>query len=566
MADETVPQTCLLLKVPAEILDRITWHLTTTELCDLRLTCKAVEAALHFRFTAEFFTRKQFMVSEFSLKALRDIAKSRFASHLRHVHFGLDRLEANAHLVSTTSTDITYHYQKRLTEQSTLWQLGLVPKYLAEAFSHLPNLESVVIRDFNSNRRSRDGPHRHWLSYGTNTLQHETNVRPRPAHIPSWSNPPLQEDASRLFKAIVHGLGMAKARPKALEVMERQGNLVYDSCFHIHPDLEADVVPVLRALKRLHLCIDVAWVAVATTNNINQHFYQYSLIEFLQHCESLEELRINGKRTDIITSHTRVSLHLLFDWLATTEWTTPRESTPATASRPARTPLPPVIEPSPEPEDEPMGIILPLLGATYPQYDSKPTLEVNFPPVHLAHLANLSLGMMSLSVTEIVNLVTKLANTLQFLELWRIQLVPEPGADDMVVDKRAILYVQLLKKLLAVPNLNLRHIKLGMLQQILTPTRQPRMVQDVDFKVHLTKSTDVKKAIDPEQPAQQEPIATSREMQYTGSDWRHFVSHEMLPRLYINWRLPGKHLGHCPLPSASCDAFLLTFVRQMGQE
>ncbi|UKZ70713.1 uncharacterized protein TrAtP1_011684 [Trichoderma atroviride] len=259
VGDAESPAALPLLQVPPEILDRITWHLHTTELCNFRLTCKSAERAVHFRFTSEFFTRKQFMVSEFSLKALIDISKSRLAAHLRHVHISLDQVDETASSRVTMSPKTRSLYQQRLAEQSTLWTLGLVSKYLADAFSRLPNLETVALRDFNSTRRSRDGPRAQWRSYGSQTLAGETGAHPVTSQLFNWGSAALLDRANVLFKAIIHGLGLANVRLKNLEVMERNGNLLFDSAFHLHPDFEAAYAPVLGNLQKLHLCIDVYW-------------------------------------------------------------------------------------------------------------------------------------------------------------------------------------------------------------------------------------------------------------------------------------------------------------------
>jgi hypothetical protein len=76
-------------KIPLEVLLRITHFLTTPELGKVRLLCRSMEQALYTSFTNEFFTRKQFMISEESLQALIDISKSRLSRHLRKVHIGL---------------------------------------------------------------------------------------------------------------------------------------------------------------------------------------------------------------------------------------------------------------------------------------------------------------------------------------------------------------------------------------------------------------------------------------------------------------------------------------------
>ncbi|KAK1253244.1 hypothetical protein MKX07_001321 [Trichoderma sp. CBMAI-0711] len=489
-----ITQTCGLVKIPPEILDRITRHLTTTEYCKLRLTSKAVEHALFSKFASEFFTRKQFMVSEFSLKALRDISKSRLAGCLRQVHLGLDEVEPLVLYASTgvAAMESLRLLQLRLAEQETLWTLGLVPKYLAEAFARLPNLETCVVRDFNSNRRSRDGCYRHWLSYGTNTLQMETGMRPRPRHGPGWKDIGLSENATRMFKAVVHALAMAQARPTAIEMMERRGHFLFDAAFYIHPDFEAAVAPVLGRLKRLHICLDMAWDPCSKTSQTSQAWHHVNAAKFLRLCKDLEELRINGKR-DYIANGGRNALHHLFDWLATK---------PQTEALP-----PPVADGEEEEEEEEEEYSLPI-----PPY------------AELARLKTLSLGMTATTVEDLVRVIARFADTLENLELWRIHLSFEDKAnDEALAENGPTLYTVLLRKMLEMPNLNLRHIKLGNLHQTLRPIGKEAVAGAVDFKPEAsTRDREVMKG----------EVSTTTALEYTGSDWRHFVSHEMIPRLY----------------------------------
>ncbi|KAL7945316.1 hypothetical protein V8C42DRAFT_322783 [Trichoderma barbatum] len=488
-------QSCRLLRVPAEILDRIIWHLTTTELCNLRITCKHIEEALYFRFTAEFFTRKQFMISEFSLKALIDISKSRLAGSLRHVHFGLDQINV-ADSPLWNGAEVTHVFQQRLVEQDTLWWLGLVPKYLTEAFASLPNLESVVVRDFNSTRRSRDGPHAHWLSYGNQTMYNETTVRPRAQEVLHWT--PLQHGyAGRLFKAVIHSLAMANASLTTIEVMERQGNPLFDSAFHVHPEFEAAFIPVLKGLKRLHLSLELP-VSAPFRGQEERPYHRFNITKFLRHCDGLEELRINGKHLTR-NNDSRSSLSPLFNWLAAPEPTPETEAQVESSSTSSR--------------GETNGLSLLHVTAKFPQ------------------LENISLGMTAITVDDLVRFIAKFAGTLRHLELWRIQLLSgEAGDDNTLVDNKVNLCVRLLKKLLSVPNLNLRHIKLGNMQHQWLLTGYDTRIQDISFKP-TAKTPD------------EDVTSTTKMLEYTGTDWIHFVAHEMIPRLYAPKLYGCKYFG-----------------------
>ena len=66
--------TASLLRLPPELMLRISTNLTTHELACFRSTCKQVETNLFESFAREFFTKRQFMLEEVSLQALVGIA------------------------------------------------------------------------------------------------------------------------------------------------------------------------------------------------------------------------------------------------------------------------------------------------------------------------------------------------------------------------------------------------------------------------------------------------------------------------------------------------------------
>jgi hypothetical protein len=135
---------------------------TTPEYGNLRRTCKHIEDTLYTSFAREFFTKRQFILTEFSLQALVDISKSRFSSSLKHVIFGLER----PLLLQSPSGQ---HAKKNRARQEYIGHMSLLytnrdGEMLAETFSNLRNLETVGIRDFYSHSRNRDYPHNAWKS------------------------------------------------------------------------------------------------------------------------------------------------------------------------------------------------------------------------------------------------------------------------------------------------------------------------------------------------------------------------------------------------------------------
>ena len=161
-----------LVSIPLEILLQITSNLTTPEYGNLRCTCKHIEETLFDSFSREFFTKKQFMFTEFSLKALVDISKSRLSSCLSHVIFGLERpslrsLPAASHSIANPQSNIRIKNNRLLQEyidQASLINTDQDVEMLTEAFSNLSNLEIIGMRDFNSRARKRDYPNTEWKS------------------------------------------------------------------------------------------------------------------------------------------------------------------------------------------------------------------------------------------------------------------------------------------------------------------------------------------------------------------------------------------------------------------
>jgi len=172
LGGKIAPQSSPLAAVPIEVLLQINRHLTTPEYGNLRLTCKHIEDQLLLAFAKEFFKKRQFMFTEFSLQAFIDISKSRFGSNLKHVIFGLEQPSTSIPLGPPPTFQATHPpdlaQKNRLTmdwfNHSSFLDTGRNVEMLAEAFSALPSLETIGMRDFNSRSRFRDAPHTAWNS------------------------------------------------------------------------------------------------------------------------------------------------------------------------------------------------------------------------------------------------------------------------------------------------------------------------------------------------------------------------------------------------------------------
>ncbi|CAK7271360.1 hypothetical protein SEPCBS119000_004565 [Sporothrix epigloea] len=209
-----VPRLDRLSLLPTELLLRITNHLTTAELCAVRSCSRTIERSMRHFFLLEYFWRKQFMLTDFSLQTLLAIAQHPLMSQeLRHVTIGVEEFSVG----SRSYPDNAEHgvnFWTAAAQQKSLFASGRALQLLAAAFSLLPNLETVQLRDFSSRTRSREGPHVAWHSYGLRRTREQLGKTSRSAFR-------ITDDAefsSRAFALVMSALALSNARPECIEV------------------------------------------------------------------------------------------------------------------------------------------------------------------------------------------------------------------------------------------------------------------------------------------------------------------------------------------------------------
>ncbi|KAL1902401.1 hypothetical protein Sste5346_001381 [Sporothrix stenoceras] len=325
-------------KLPVEMLLRITRHLPTTDLCNVRLVSRGTERALFHSFGHEFFRRKQFMFTDYSLQALIDISRHpELRLTLRHVSIGLDKLSNNL-VQGFDNEDKAIQFQFAVAQQNSLLHTGRAVEMLSMAFANLPNLETIDIRDFNSHTRFRDGPSQPWRSYGFRHMQ--GLIGDAPGFILHDA-----KFASAAFSIILAALARAKERvtaaakaddedvdtdtkpvekatvsPKNLEVLLRARHFgLENKAFDMTMAPGANPGPllaVINGLQRLHLdvnfCQDVGFNNINVVGSRGGQFQPASIAglsfhAFFAHASHIEWLRLNlqnskHRRTDIFLS------------------------------------------------------------------------------------------------------------------------------------------------------------------------------------------------------------------------------------------------------------------------
>ncbi|KAI0430411.1 hypothetical protein F5Y09DRAFT_229615 [Xylaria sp. FL1042] len=307
-----------LLNVPLEVLLHITSHLTTPEYGNLRRTCKKIEALLFGAFAKEFFSKRQFALIEFSIQALVDIAKSRLGPSLTHLIIHLE----HPNYTVTGGADVGVRHNQYHAESVNHWEFittGLDVDMLSEALRHLPNLETIGMRDFNSSNRRRDGTS--WNSYGCPTLVAKTKyglVLPtRPLIGATLDRGP--EYTNRVFLTILRAIGnvaVSGGNPKLtrMEVLLHSCGL-RDQSFKIPDRFDASISLALGKLTTIfldNLGEEKPWFWVRDLYGLGAPAIGvgYFLSRFLVKASSLEHLRLNFQ------SYNLNSVEKLLLWLA----------------------------------------------------------------------------------------------------------------------------------------------------------------------------------------------------------------------------------------------------------
>lgn len=356
-----------LLGLPQELLLRVSSHLTTRELGCFRRTCKHVEASLFDSFAKGFFTKRQFMIEHVSLQALVDIANHpTLSQRLSEVIISLHMFDE----LSAAESDEHGHINRALLLES-----GLARDMLVDAFSKLPNLRTVGLRDYNARGRDRDGEGLMgmWRSYGWSygiKRDDHGHAQWLPS-VQSMTTEMRLASPETTFGLILYALGCAGARPDSIEVFLRRRKLTTTSLSILNGPMAAKVMPVLAGLKTLMLIVTLEYTKYSRQFGAPWLAYDGDnatvapMQRLLHRVPDLETLRLNFDYKQFFAPR-------FLDWLG-----------------------------KPVPTSPPPGS--------------------SIPPVSLAKLTSLDLGQLNVTSPTLLSVITNFTG-LQSLSLWKITL------------------------------------------------------------------------------------------------------------------------------------------------
>lgn len=283
-----------LIDLPPELLLRVSAFLTTPELGNFRLTSKPIESVLFDSFAREFFTKKQFMLEQPSLQALIDISNHpTLASRLSELVISTHVLPSDPEIVSPTSRAL---YAAGHVNHHVLMASGQALHMLSEAFSKLPNLRTVGLRDYNGLGRWRDGEFATWKSWGWSFgWEGMSTYHPNDRH----TQRPLESISPEpILPLLFYALGHARVLPESIHVFLRKHSKLTQQSFNMLDGYLGDkITPVLCDIKELMLAIG--------NDTISYHHHRFAkatksdmannlpLARLLQRTPKLETLRLN---------------------------------------------------------------------------------------------------------------------------------------------------------------------------------------------------------------------------------------------------------------------------------
>jgi hypothetical protein len=164
---------------------------------------------------------------------------------------------------------------------------------LAKALEKLPNIESIVVRDYNSMRRRREGWNAEWRSYGEASFRQLTGVQLHLGHNFARGQSLWSAQATLAGEAvqhIMHACSKAGSRPKSIEIVTRRNHL-NGIAFSMPPTI-FDATAIIENLERFHLSYTPTRIA-SKDETVPLLHYDHLLYEFLAKAKNLVDLRLN---------------------------------------------------------------------------------------------------------------------------------------------------------------------------------------------------------------------------------------------------------------------------------
>lgn len=379
----------MLLSLPTEILEIVANELSAEDYGALRLSCKLLEMRLFPHFAPKFFTSKHFFRNYYSLSVLGDISESRLASFVKTVVLGTELIPGNIYGIS--SGDSVNDCLKVYADQRSLCASGWDRDLLYSSFSKLPNLEGLVVKEFegdcDEDRFHPSTPQsraRIQAGYGLKSIMQEFGIE----DLTAFKQDEFDEEEVGIncVQAVLASAARAKKPLKSFKIAYHELGCSAVSCDALHiPFFQKDIIPpILATIEELHLDVFqkrlIPWPPSTAPGQI------YDYIE----CDTFPLRKFLGYTGELRCLTLRQLDHMepkdgFWDWMAADP--TAKYQGPGDSAR----------------------LVTP-------------------PPVAFNHLRELHLGHMRVPIKPLTNLLRKIAPTMRNLNFCRM-LVYNVSAD-----------------------------------------------------------------------------------------------------------------------------------------
>ena len=191
------------------------------------------------------------MLEQISLQALVDISKHPTLSlRLSEVVIGTQVFPLNLELASSFGRAT---WLAGYVRHEVLMASGQAMHMLADAFSRLPNLRTVGLRDYNGLGRYRDGELATWKSWGWSFgWEHQDTYLPSGQYHRTLRTIPPHP----ILPLILYALGTANVAPESIHVFLRKYAKLTSRSFNVLDGYMGEKIrPVLGEMKELMLAI-----------------------------------------------------------------------------------------------------------------------------------------------------------------------------------------------------------------------------------------------------------------------------------------------------------------------
>ena len=459
-----LPIPAQMFTLPVELQTLITNFLDCTDICNLRLSCRAAALGTADIFGRRYFKKRQFFIGEASLEALVGIASTpHLARRLTHLIIGLESFPRTMYdryddRLRYPDEAAAYNaFARGAVGQLALVSSGGARDLIELALSKLLSLARIELRDYDA--PMRDGKSfQCWSSWGATTSR---SVCSQPLHSakPLYDYHASTNWASTVTQLVLAALGRSGNKAvRTIEINTRNKHFNISSAALVMPrTLERCVDSVLARLTTVKLNVEVTPPGpsiVAAGQGAERKTYIWEIANFLSKLQSLRHLRLNLKR-DYWPNPILPERDLLI-WLADAE------------SDMGRPPVATTI-----------------LG------DSSSSRLRNLPRFDRP-LESLELGRIGIPAKIVVALVNRFRKSLKHLALHRVTLLPpedSPGRWNRNAGKFVNILDRLLKQLALFEDLDLQSVALSNITQHVfdgsnweythTPFLKPSAVSDV---------------------------------------------------------------------------------------